>query len=131
LAAALMASGCANRASAPPQIEAPAPGMAALYVLNMSTPTVFGSSKTIYDGERKIVTLDQRRYAVVQIAPGRHTFTCDGLPMIPDLTVNAAAGQTYFLEAAMGATFDKELFAQITPEFARKLLPHLKPQEPD
>lgn len=128
LCVAATVGGCANSRSHPAPVSVqPAPGTAALYVLNMSEPTLITSENSLYDGPTKIATLPEQRYLVLQLAPGHHALTCPGLPLGGSATVDAVAGETYYLEIAMGAVNKVQRCGFLAADDAQVFLRRLDP----
>ncbi len=129
---ALLVGACARSAGqTPPGYVQPAPGMATLYVLNLSEPTLIPSKNSIYDGRRKIATVTEAHYLVVELAPGRHVLNCAGLPLAGSAVVEAVAGETYYLEVAMGAVNKTQACGFITAADAERWRRHMKPEGQD
>ena len=132
LGTALAAAGCAQPAQdAPAPVYSLQPGMAGLYALNISQPTVFPSKKTVSDWGTEIARLDHGRYVFVPIAPGRHNLRCDDLPLTNDVTIEAAAGKLYYLTIEMGATAQVQHCELITQATGNALLRRMKPEGQD
>jgi len=132
LLGALLVGACAkSTAQTRPVPTQPAPGMASLLVLNFSEPTLIESRNSIYDGQRKIATVTERHYLVVQLAPGRHVLSCAGLPRGGTAVVEAVAGETYYFDVGMGPVNRVQACGFITQSDAEKWLPDMEPEGQD
>ena len=76
--------------------------MALLYAMNTGTPTLLGTTRTLYDEDLKIATIGEGHYVILPLFPGRYVFTCGDLPRAAKVTIDARAGYVYFLQAKMG-----------------------------
>lgn len=103
VAAALLAGACGEGPRKPIVIGPPPPGMAALYVLNTNPTAVFKTERTIYEDNRKIAAVSQKRFVVVALAPGRHRLGCDDVPLAGRGALDAVAGRIYYLQVATGS----------------------------
>lgn len=75
--------------------------MALLYAMNTGTPTLLGTTRTLYDEDRKIATIGESHYVILPLFPGRYVFTCGDLPRAAKVTIEARAGYVYFLQAKL------------------------------
>ncbi|MBZ5522288.1 MAG: hypothetical protein LAP21_08610 [Acidobacteriia bacterium] len=105
--------------------------MAVLFILNFSEPTLIESKNSIYDGQRKIATVTERHYIVVQLAPGRHVLSCAGLPLGGTAVVEAVAGETYYFDVGMGPVNKVQACGFIKQADAEKWLRKMEPEEQD
>jgi hypothetical protein len=109
---------------------------ATLYLINKSPSgwVCLPSKETIMEGDKKIVELDRKHYAVLQIEPGHHNFHLKHIPLAmgspPKVEIDALLGQTYYLVTtniwAVEACF--RTFKKISKGEAEKLIVKMKPQ---
>jgi hypothetical protein len=131
LALALALAGCARTQDAAAPVYSLPAGMAGVYVLNLSERSMFESNKTVSDQGRQIASVGPGRYVFVPIAPGRHDFRCDDLPLTNDVTINAVAGRLYYLRVEMGATAKTQNCDLLVKTSAQQTLGTMKPEAQD
>jgi hypothetical protein len=129
LASALLLA-CSRNHSGAPATEAtqyaPAiPGTARLYVLNTGQPAFTISQNTVYDGQQKLVSVSEQRYAIVLIYGGRHTLSCAGMPAAAPVYFEAVPGQTYYLQTYVGWGSTNRICALLPPMMGQKALAEL------
>ncbi|MFZ0695009.1 MAG: hypothetical protein WAN51_12850 [Alphaproteobacteria bacterium] len=90
------------------QVSSPPPGKALLYAMNTGIPTLLGTTRTLYDGDLLVATINESYYVILPLFPGPYVFTCGDLPRAPKVTIDARAGYVYFLQAKMGALVDRD-----------------------
>jgi hypothetical protein len=101
-ALAITLAACAEDDEGPAfQVSSPPPGMALLYAMNTGTPTLLGTTRTLYDDDQKIATIGESHYVILPLFPGRYVFTCGDLPRAAKVTIDARAGYVYFLQARL------------------------------
>ena len=91
------------------------------------------SKVTTLEGDKKVVELDRKHYAVVPIEPGHHVFLLQHAPMYmggpPKVELDVLPGQTYYLVA------DNKFFVaacsrdikMVSKDEAEKLIANMKP----
>jgi hypothetical protein len=118
IAPAFVLVGCAG--GPPFQINSPPPGKALLYAMNTGSPTLLGTTRTLYDRDLLVAIIGESHYVILPLFPGHYVFTCGDLPRAPKATIDARAGYVYFLQARMGETVDaSQTCAAMTYEAAR------------
>jgi len=98
------------------------PGTAKLFVLNTGEPTFTITSNTVYDGQQKLVSVSQKRYAIVVLYAGRHTLSCAGMPATTPIYVELMPGQTYYLQTYVGWGSTNQICALLPPAMGEKSL---------
>jgi hypothetical protein len=92
------------------------------------------SKETILEGDKKVVELDHKHYAVVPIESGHHVFQLKHAPMYigspPKVELDVLPGQTYYLVTnnnwAVEACFIT--LKKASKDEAEKLIAKMKPQ---
>ena len=107
--------------------------MALLYAMNTGTPTLLGTTRTLYDEDLKIATIGDSHYVVLPLFPGHYVFTCGDLPRAPKVTIEARAGYVYFLEAKLvnAINVNSQTCAAMTYETAVTALKDMTLQSPN
>lgn len=98
------------------------PGTAKLFVLNTGEPTFTITSNTVYDGQQKLVSVSQKRYAIVVLYAGRHTLSCAGMTATTPIYVELLPGQTYYLQTYVGWGSTNQICALLPPAMGEKSL---------
>jgi hypothetical protein len=109
---------------------------ATLYLINKSPSgwVCLPSKETILEGDKKVVELDHKHYAVVPIAPGHHVFQLKHVPLYvgspPKVELEVLPGQTYYLVATNNWVIQTcyRTFKKVSKEEAEKFIAKTKPQ---